>query len=583
MSLCVVLAISAIVSPLLLFFGLKYGTIATLQHRLLEDPRNREIRYMSGGKLTSEWIASIGSRSDVGFIVPSTRRLASSAKGYIETKNNIRLLDLLPTADGDPLLLENGAEIPSGNSCVLSHSAAKSLEATIGDTLVLMITRQRGVKREKQQLSLHVMGVTEPRAGNRKAAYVQLKVLECIEQYKDGEAVKEYGWSGSRRIAFPEYNGVVVTTYSAIPPVQQARLVSKTGFSKVEDISDTFDSITGYSLPSGKYGYLLTSKRGVESQNIEAAKRKLRGVEFVMSPWIAPRKGTVEIKGSSVTCELGVMSALQQAQLRFSPIKVSGSETDLRALIPAAWAVPIGTELNIADLDSASKPLSFSIRVVGYSLKNKLLLASETGGVLNLSSRRELVFEPDTKVFLLQRTGYANFRLYAASLKDVGTLSREFEEQGIIVSSNEAQIQNVEQLHAGLSQIFWLIAGIGVTGGIAALIANLYGIVERKKKELSVLRLMGFSKGQVAAFPVCQAVFLICGGYIVSLGAFWGISSVINAAFRKQLQGTEQFCSISIEHLVLAFVIMVLAAIGSSLLAVLRTLTVDATNALREE
>ena len=43
MSLCMILAVAAIATPLLLFFGLKNGTMETLQNRLLENPVNLEI------------------------------------------------------------------------------------------------------------------------------------------------------------------------------------------------------------------------------------------------------------------------------------------------------------------------------------------------------------------------------------------------------------------------------------------------------------------------------------------------------------------------------------------------------------
>ena len=44
---CLIMAVAAVLSPLLLIFGLKYGTIDTLRTRLVQDPRNREIRPMA--------------------------------------------------------------------------------------------------------------------------------------------------------------------------------------------------------------------------------------------------------------------------------------------------------------------------------------------------------------------------------------------------------------------------------------------------------------------------------------------------------------------------------------------------------
>ena len=44
LSLRPVLAFAAVIAPLLLLMGLKHGTIATLRHKLIQDPVYREIR-----------------------------------------------------------------------------------------------------------------------------------------------------------------------------------------------------------------------------------------------------------------------------------------------------------------------------------------------------------------------------------------------------------------------------------------------------------------------------------------------------------------------------------------------------------
>ena len=43
LSACAVLGLAAVLAPLLVLFGLKYGLVATLTERLLADPRTREL------------------------------------------------------------------------------------------------------------------------------------------------------------------------------------------------------------------------------------------------------------------------------------------------------------------------------------------------------------------------------------------------------------------------------------------------------------------------------------------------------------------------------------------------------------
>ena len=48
LNLCMILALAAVLAPLLLLLGLKHGTITTLRDRLVEDPVNREGCHPSG-------------------------------------------------------------------------------------------------------------------------------------------------------------------------------------------------------------------------------------------------------------------------------------------------------------------------------------------------------------------------------------------------------------------------------------------------------------------------------------------------------------------------------------------------------
>src|SRR5215831_1154324 len=75
---CLIMAVAAVLSPLLLLFGLKYGTIETLRFRLVQDPRNREIRPLVSRSFTKAWIDDLRQRTDVAFITPMTRQISAT-------------------------------------------------------------------------------------------------------------------------------------------------------------------------------------------------------------------------------------------------------------------------------------------------------------------------------------------------------------------------------------------------------------------------------------------------------------------------------------------------------------------------
>ncbi|MEE4330351.1 MAG: lipoprotein ABC transporter permease, partial [Wenzhouxiangella sp.] len=106
MSACFVLALSAVLLPLLVLFGLKFGIIGNLLEPLQEDPRFREIRPVGSGSFDAAWFDAMAAREDVEFIVPKTRSIAATMRlrDADSAVGRIIPVELIPSADGDPVL-----------------------------------------------------------------------------------------------------------------------------------------------------------------------------------------------------------------------------------------------------------------------------------------------------------------------------------------------------------------------------------------------------------------------------------------------------------------------------------------------
>ena len=125
LTLCLVIALAAVLSPLLVLMGLKHGTIQTLRERLVEDPIFREIRPAQTREFTPQWFETLASRPGVGFLNPTILPLSSVINVALSGQTKNELFDLIPTASGDPLLLENGCVIPADGEAVLTAEAAR--------------------------------------------------------------------------------------------------------------------------------------------------------------------------------------------------------------------------------------------------------------------------------------------------------------------------------------------------------------------------------------------------------------------------------------------------------------------------
>ena len=195
LSLCAVLALVAVIAPLLLLFGLKFGLIGGLSQRLEQDPTVREVIPLAGGRFSAKDIAALAARPDVAFALPRTRQIAATAD-LLDTQGKPMPVEMIPTASGDPLL--GAAAAPTGLlDVLLSQTAAQRLGAQPGQDIEALITRQDAGQVQVRRLTVKVRGILPIEAFPRDALFAPLALLEAAEDYRDGRQVVGLGWPGS--------------------------------------------------------------------------------------------------------------------------------------------------------------------------------------------------------------------------------------------------------------------------------------------------------------------------------------------------------------------------------------------------
>jgi putative ABC transport system permease protein len=383
-SLCFVLALMAVLAPLLLLFGLKFGLVDTLAQRLIQSPANREVLAVGSHQFDEAWFERIGARLDVAFLVPSTRRIAASLSRVLSPASGreLRALQMIPTGAGDPLL-DDRIDVPTGRSeVVLSGSAARQLAVQPGETLVARIDRQRDGRDESAVWELTVTGIVPSARLPDDAALVPLELLLATEDYRDGTAVPAAGWDGD-------------------PP-------------------------------------------------------------------------------------------------------------------------PVGPR------------------------------------------------------------SYARFRLYADSIYSVAGLERDLTAEGVEVRTRVAEIATMQALDRNLTRVFWLIASIGSLGFLASLAANLLANVERKRRELSIVRLIGFPTGSLVLFPVAQAMLVAALGAVAAFVVYLPVSSALNGWFADSLQPGETICRLQWSHGLLALSVTITGAVLAAAWAGWRAALIEPAEGIRD-
>ncbi|WP_051957846.1 ABC transporter permease [Desulfobacter vibrioformis] len=575
LSLCLFLAVAAVIGPLLLLFGLKNGTMETLRGRLLEDPRNREIRPMVSRSFTPQWLDQLKNNPKVDFLVPATRSISASVE--LISKGNKLVLEALPSAPGDPLLLENHARPPEKKECVLSWEAARKLDVQTGQTLSLLVKRLKGSGFESGATTVTVSGIADPRATARVAAFFPLPLLEAVEAFKDGQAVPELGWNGRLPVAGPVFDGVVLGLDQPMDPVLKVRLISGTGLSHVTALPEgsRMESL-GYPLTLRPYIYLLSTKTAVPGSVLTTMANRLRGKNPLILPWVSPIDARLE---TSQNISILAFPSPPAPEFAWNDSGPGGKN-------PRQIILPKGLNLSgqpVLSLPGKGLEFPVQVRTDQFSQGAWALVPPDLAGILNLARKREIRWDDHKDQFILHRRGYAAFRMYARTMDHVPDLKLELEGMGIPVHTEAERIRDLKELDRHLSMIFWLIALGGILGGAGALAASLYASVERKRKDLGVLGLIGFGRGSLLSFPLYQALFLSCGGFALALGFYLVMAGLINHLFSSQLSAGEHFCRLYSIHLAAAaWGVVILGQIAAAL-AAFRVVSIDPAEALRDE
>ncbi len=154
--------------------------------------------------------------------------------------------------------------------------------------------------------------------------------------------------------------------------------------------------------------------------------------------------------------------------------------------------------------------------------------------------------------------------------------------EGIEVRTRAADIEIVQDMDRNLSSVFWLIAMVSMSGFGFSLGASLWANVDRKRKELSVLRLVGFRTGDIIWFPVIQSLFTALLGWGFATLIYLGVAYSINRMFTGQLQSGDSVCLLHPEHYLIALGITLGFATLAATMAGYRSARIEPSEGLRD-
>ncbi len=177
---------------------------------------------------------------------------------------------------------------------------------------------------------------------------------------------------------------------------------------------------------------------------------------------------------------------------------------------------------------------------------------------------------------------YPSFRLYARSIHDVENLVAALEKEGGRIKANVSEITTVKSIDQNLSVIYWIIACVGALGFSFSLGASLWANVDRKRKELSILRLVGFKSGRIVLFPVLQSCYTALLGWLLAVLVYLAFEYLINFFLAPRLNLDRALCFLLTEHFLWALALTMVIAIFAAIVGGMRAARIEPSDGLRD-
>lgn len=179
---------------------------------------------------------------------------------------------------------------------------------------------------------------------------------------------------------------------------------------------------------------------------------------------------------------------------------------------------------------------------------------------------------------------HAGFRAHARRLEDVVTLDRALRAEGVEVETQADQVAGLLGLDRSLTMLFATLAGLGGAGFLVSLGVGLYAGVERKRRDLSLLRLVGLSRRDLVLFPLLQAAAVgLAGAFLAELIAL-GVAAFVNRLSLGAVGAANghPVCVVEPLHLLVATLVTLLGAMAAAGFAGARAARIPPSEGLRD-
>lgn len=559
---CHVLALSAIMVPILIILGLKYGLVSGMKERLLHNPSTLEIRMLEATDIDNERLEHWRNWEESGYIQPCAGIFSSSisirkAETSPDEASDKETYSLLPTSDGDPVMLLSEMPQPHEGEILLSSELANHLQIGVGEEVIL--TKWRDARRQKQESRHRVTGIIPKESKPGKCLYAPFDFVMMTEEF----AQQGQGFPNApAQVEGKPYSAIILQGEKA----QETAGLLQNNSSAFHSCQATEDSHPGISNGTWLVDDSILCVSGAEVDSLVELARTTQTEAY---PWIPPQQ--IELDPSLPICLITLPWIQGSASQCEAPPIIKLSEK-------GNWADHV--TLNIPCPDGISK-IVCRTQISPEIAEGQAEGAPQLAALVRQASNSLTIWDYRTGSLRHPILRFQAARLYSNRLENVEPMLHKLQSEGVKCTADLYAIQQVLTLEDSLNKLFIIIASSAGAGAIASFSMSLFNATEIHRKDYALIQLLGAGRLSLSLIPIADAILTTILSLAIAFGAFYLAGSAIQLLFPKTL-AHNGLCRLEWGHCLLFSITCLATAFISSLAASVRVLRITPADIIRE-
>lgn len=595
--LSMVLCFAAMIAPILIILGLKYGIVETLKERVLSQPEALQVTVKPKQDLTEEEICMMREWPEVGFLAPLARHLSFDVhvRATENLKSNVREpLEAVLVASGkqDPVLLRDGIEPPSGQNIVLSQRLADHLGVKSGENVDIMVWRMNKGTKKWHNCSFTVSGILPHDASDASLVYVDSAIVREVEAYKENRGSELFHAPFVMDRPASLFTGIVIKLLNTDskkednPLQNHAQFVRYFAHEKKLDLLNQQTAGLWENQKGGNFAMYDDFPLIDDEMLKELSDTASSAAQVGLWGWNPPCPIELNVDSSLYPVTVCGISPEQQREWDDSldSNQTNPQEKERSITLYAGNDFPnTRGVIRVPSVRGKESVLDARvIRIPGILNKKMVYCSAQDMGLVTAAKETAFQWDGQTGTFRLLQRSYAGVRLYASSIDDLQALISKAEQQlKAEAFANMQEVNHIINLNRNLEGLFYHLSLISSVGVIISLTLNLLNGLDRRIKEYSLLRMMGVKRLTMMALPFYEACSIVAVGFTVALGAFYLFKHFADRMFGEELMQGESYCVIPAEIWMRTFIICIGIAVVVALFSAIRIYRIDPATAMR--